>query len=81
MVAQQYDVDASSVPGTILLNNKTCSNSDFFTNDKEKPHFGYGGGLHFALNENFIVAFDYGFAFRPDDDGKSALYIGLDFLF
>lgn len=81
MVTQKYEVDAANVPGTILLNNKTYSNSDFFTNEKEKPHFGTGSGLHFALNENFIVAFDFSFAFNPDNDGTWAPYIGLDFLF
>jgi hypothetical protein len=81
MVVQPYEADLSGVTGTVVLNDKTYSNTDFFTNEKEKPHFGTGAGLHFALNENFIVAFDYGFAFRNEDDGKSALYIGLNFLY
>jgi len=79
MVVQQYETDLSNVTGTTLLNNKTYSNSDFISNKKGKPHFGTGAGLHFALNENFIVAFDYGFAFRPEDDGKSALSVRLTF--
>ncbi len=47
---------------------------------KEKMHVSYGGGLHIALNENFIVTADYGLAADPRD-GNSGLYIVLDFLF
>lgn len=52
----------------------------FFTGAKETPHVSYGVGLHMALNENFVVAVDYG---RPFDkrDGKQGLYIGLNFLY
>lgn len=47
---------------------------------KERPHIGYGGGLHFVLNQNFIVAVDYGIAANKQD-GDSGLYIGLNFLY
>lgn len=43
-------------------------------------HICYGAGLHIALNQNFIVAVDYGMAANKND-GKTGLYIGLDFLF
>ena len=43
-------------------------------------HWSYGSGLRIALNENFIVAVDYGLA-ADKRDGDSGLYIGLDFLF
>jgi hypothetical protein len=36
--------------------------------------------VHFAINENFIVAVDYGLAAKKED-GDSGLYIGLNFLF
>lgn len=48
--------------------------------DTEALHVSYGGGLHFALNENFIVTVDYGRASDPRD-GNSGLYINLNFLF
>jgi outer membrane protein assembly factor BamA len=48
--------------------------------DKDGLHSTYGGGLHFALNENFIVAVDYGLA-KDRRDGKKGLYIGLNFLY
>ena len=43
-------------------------------------HIAYGGGLRIALNENFIVAVDYGMA-ADAQDGNSGLYIGLGYLF
>ncbi len=38
------------------------------------------GGLKLAMNENFILSADYGLALN-DQDGKSGLYIGLNYLF
>lgn len=53
---------------------------DFFLTDKEKLHVTFGGGFRIAMNENFIVAIDYG---TPADknDGGGGLYIGLNYLF
>ncbi len=49
-------------------------------NAKEVPHIGYGGGVHFVLNQNFIVTVDYGLAAKAED-GDSGLYINLNFLY
>lgn len=46
----------------------------------EKLHLGAGGGLHIVMNQNFIIAVDYGRALDPED-GISGLYIGLNFLY
>jgi len=43
-------------------------------------HFSYGGGLRIAMNENFMVAVDYGISGRPED-GTSGFYISLNNLF
>ena len=43
-------------------------------------HSGYGAGLHIAMNQNFIIAIDYGRAVS-EQDGNSGLYIGLNWLF
>jgi hypothetical protein len=52
----------------------------FFPDETEKLHLSSGGGLHIALNENFIIAADYGRALDKRD-GDQGFYIGLDFLF
>ena len=71
MVTGQYEVNTSNVPADQLY---------LFPSEKETLHLATGGGFRFALNENFIVAADYG---RTLDkrDGKSGLYVGLDYLF
>ena len=47
---------------------------------EEGLHLSYGGGLRIALNENFIIAVDYGLA-SDEQDGNSGLYIGLGYLY
>ncbi len=47
---------------------------------EEALHVAYGGGLRIALNENFIIAVDYGMA-ADAQDGNSGLYIGLGYLY
>ncbi len=48
--------------------------------NEESLHLSYGGGFRIALNENFIVAVDYGMA-ADEQDGTSGLYIGLGYLY
>ena len=56
----------------------------------DRPHITVGGGFRFIMNENFIIAVDYGIPvsrFYSDDnplkgqDGTGGLYIGLGYLF
>ncbi len=54
--------------------------SFFFDSQQDRPHFGTGLGLRAALNENFIIAVDYGFALDKRD-GTSGLYIGISNIF
>jgi len=77
MVTQKYDFDTSRLSEGLP--------SDFpdqivDLNAREVPHVGYGGGIHFALNQNFIVTADYGFAAKKED-GSTGLYINLNYLF
>jgi hypothetical protein len=72
-VVQKVDVDQSKVPPEESL-------SDYFTGDDESFHFTSGCGLHLALNENFVVAADFGYAFS-NQDGKLGVYIGINWLF
>jgi hypothetical protein len=47
---------------------------------EEGLHLSFGGGLRVVLNENFIIAVDYGMA-KDEQDGNSGLYIGLGYLY
>ncbi len=48
--------------------------------EKEKPHVTYGAGIHFAVNDNFVITWDYAKATDPRD-GTTGNYIGLNYLF
>jgi len=71
MVTGKYEIDKSGVPDEYIF---------MFPDEKEKPHISYGLGLHIALNQNFVVATNFGFA-ADERDGKTALYINLNWLF
>ena len=85
-IALSSFLDATRVitPYSVDLTNVPAAEKDLFfnpnTDDIYKLHLGYGGGLRFALDENFIVAVDYGLA-NEAQDGSSGMYIGLDWLF
>ncbi|NIA18601.1 MAG: BamA/TamA family outer membrane protein, partial [Simkaniaceae bacterium] len=64
MVYQPYELPSSYIP----------------SDTEESMHIGYGGGFRIAINENFIIAVDYGLA-KDEQDGSSGLYIGLGYLF
>ena len=53
---------------------------DYFRFGEEKMHYSYGAGFRVALNENFVVGLDYGRAIN-NQDGKSGMYIGLNYIF
>lgn len=71
MVTKPYEFDKSGIPDSELAR---------FDHADEAPHIGYGAGIRFALNSNFIIAADYGLAAK-EQDGSSGLYIGLNYLF
>ena len=48
--------------------------------DKEQPHVSYGVGAHFAINDNFVISTDFGWAADPRD-GKKGTYAGVSYLF
>jgi hypothetical protein len=64
----------------ISKNAFLSAGNSYFDNDAEKLHVSYGAGLRIAMNENFIIRVDYGMA-ADDRDGKSGMYIGLNYLF
>lgn len=60
--------------------NTNLTVADYFDFGAEKFHVGYGAGLKIAMNQNFIISFDYGRA-ASEQDGSSGMYIGLNYLF
>lgn len=85
-IALSSFVDATRIiiPYKVDLTNVPQQEKDIYFSSIEKDiykfHLGYGGGLRFALNENFIVAVDYGLT-NNKQDGASGLYIGLGWMF
>lgn len=57
--------------------------------DKDRPHITFGSGLRLIMNENFIVAFEYGTPLTHfmknsplyNQDGTGAFYINLGYTF
>jgi len=76
MVVKQVAVDESTVKN---LEPYYARYFDFdYTGDRLHPSV--GAGLRIALNENFILAVDYGFALKKED-GLRGLYINIGNLF
>ncbi len=74
IVLNPFKVDESKIPV-----NERDQYFDFsYSNDKVHPSA--GAGLRIALNENFILAIDYGFAMNKQD-GAKGLYINIGNLF
>jgi len=83
MVTQKYQFSTDGIPGEPVNGQPGFEDRPESVIDleaKEIPHVGFGGGVHIALNENFIITVDYGMAAKKDD-GDSGLYINLNFLF
>ena len=69
--------------GRVTRNNSTASSSlpgGYFDFNAEKFHTSCGAGLRIVMNENFVIAVDYGRALNTQD-GESGMYIGLNYLF
>lgn len=69
-------VDVKSKIGPI----SSIPQPDYFNWDAEKMHVSYGGGLRIVMNENFVIAADYGIA-SDKQDGDSGFYMGLNYIF
>jgi hypothetical protein len=71
IVTGKYQIDESKINDTNRL---------MFPDDSEKLHTSYGGGLHVAINQNFVIAINRGFT-TDKRDGEKGLYINLNWLF
>jgi hypothetical protein len=69
-------VDVKSKVGLV----NTIIEPQYFNWDAEKMHISYGCGLRVVMNENFVIAADYGLA-SDKQDGKSGFYMGLNYIF
>jgi len=79
-VVQPVKFNKSEASTIAVALDPTHNQADYFTGSDEKLHLSYGAGLRIAINENFIIAADYGRA-TSRNDGTSGLYIALNFLF
>ena len=79
-VTKKINVNTSGLSSSLPPSSYTDYESFYFKDGAEKMHFSYGAGLRVVMNENFVIAVDYGRA-TNDQDGESGMYIGLNYLF
>ena len=73
IVTRFIPIDMSKVPQSEV-------NNYFTTASKDKLHQSIGLGFRVIMNQNFVVAFEYGHALQKQD-GVSGFYINLNYLF
>lgn len=75
-------MDVGMVTQAVRFANRDLPDPEscFFSGEKEKPHLSYGLGGHVAVNRNFIISADLGFAADPND-GTWGLYLGTGYRF
>lgn len=86
MVTRNYDMSFRGAEEHRAEYDEYMAQSDL---SKDRPHITVGAGLRFIMNQNFIVAFEYGMPiskFSSDkaikkQDGNGAFYINTGFLF
>ncbi len=74
--------------GSVVSKIKSDINKDqlpddsynYFAPGTEASHWAVGGGFRIAMNQNFIIAVDYGIALDKRD-GKDGIYVGIGYLF
>jgi len=62
------------------LENVPAENLHWFDYQDENWHLSYGAGIRFIMNQNFIVAVDYGMTINSQD-GINGIYVGMNYLF
>ena len=63
------------------LENYNYNDYKIMSDSPEDFHFSTGAGFRFIMNQNFIVAFEYGKALNAQDNSKGSFYINTGFLF
>jgi hypothetical protein len=74
ITVQDHPVDRSLVPDNVP------DRPPYFDQDHDSFHLSLGAGLRFSLDENFVIAVDYGFA-TDRRDGTSGLYLSIGNIF
>lgn len=64
--------DKSKVPG--------FEKAKYFSEESDFLHHSIGTGIRVVMNQNFVVAFDFGQSLNSND-GNKGIYIGLNYLF
>ena len=64
-----------------VVDGKTLSAADFYTQQAEKLHMSAGIGLHVIMNQNFNINFEFGKCFDPNDGKGLGINIGLNYIF
>lgn len=72
--------DFGKVTGKYSFTANSAAADYLSKGSEESWHSGYGAGLYFAMNQNFVVSFTYGLSAHKED-GNSGVYIGLNFLY
>jgi hypothetical protein len=82
-VALSTFFDTGKTLDPIEINEEKLSTTEYdryFDTNNDGFHSSIGAGIHIAMNNNFIVALDYGKAL-DSRDGNQGIYIGMDFLY
>ena len=80
MVTKKVDINIPVLEDGAGEPDEGLNEADFFLSDNESIHISAGAGLRIVMNENFVIAADFGKAFN-EQDGNSGFYIGLNYLF
>lgn len=81
MVTRGIDYDRDAALLRMAAQNPGLDPADFFDdNRRDRFHLGYGLGARIVMNENFVVAVDYGRSMLASD-GSKGIYIGLNYMF
>ncbi len=83
MVLKEIDIDYDKVKAQMDADPNFDPDVDFdnfFKPGEETIHLSAGAGIRFVMNQNFVIAVDFGKAFNKQD-GNTGLYVGLNYLF
>ncbi len=89
MVTRGRDMSYKGNPSDLIA-KETYNSYMANGSDTDRPHITVGAGLRFIMNENFIVAFEYGSPISHfyneshplyNQDGTGAFYINIGYLF